>query len=97
MYRLLDLAEQNRTVHHIAKMGVDEVNKHEDSSSIFNRDRSDSEDKAIETEQIEQGNYEATPIGKGSWGYRIKKHFARWWWVHLIIFCALFLIISLCL
>jgi hypothetical protein len=40
----------------------------------------------------------AAPVA-GPYGYRhkVKRHFRRFWWLHLIIFCAGFLIIALCL
>jgi uncharacterized membrane protein YdfJ with MMPL/SSD domain len=34
---------------------------------------------------------------KPAFGQKIKRHYKRWWWVHLIIFCAGVLIIALCL
>lgn len=37
-----------------------------------------------------------TPIPtKKSFGARVGAHFKKWWWVHLIIFIACFLIILL--
>ena len=34
---------------------------------------------------------------KPTFGQKIKRHYIRWWWVHLIVFCAGVLIIALCL
>jgi cytoskeletal protein RodZ len=34
---------------------------------------------------------------KPGFGQKAKRHCARFWWVHLIIFCVVFLIIALCL
>ncbi|KFY76846.1 hypothetical protein V499_03624 [Pseudogymnoascus sp. VKM F-103] len=44
-----------------------------------------------EVEQIE--NYQA----KLTTGGKVKNHFKRFWWAHLVAFCAGFLIIALCL
>ncbi|RDL35988.1 Uncharacterized protein BP5553_06600 [Venustampulla echinocandica] len=46
------------------------------------------------TDHVEQ--LEVSPA-RGGAGSKVKRHCARWWWVHLIIFCASFLIIALCL
>lgn len=61
------------------------------------------QDKGIMAEQRE--TYDATENGsksevvapKPTFGQKAKRHCARWWWVHLLIFCIIFLIISLCL
>lgn len=37
----------------------------------------------------------ASPLAKRGFGARLKAHFKKWWWVHLIIFCSVFLIICL--
>jgi len=60
--------------------------------------RHDSEqesEKRAELEQVEVGQSFAPT--KASFGQRAKRHCMRWWWVHLVIFCASFLIIALCL
>lgn len=51
-----------------------------------------------------EGKYQAEQIeeqpsygAKRTTGQKIKRHCARFWWVHLIIFCIIFLIIALCL
>jgi hypothetical protein len=54
----------------------------------------DSEKKAG-LEQIEVGPSTTGP--KPSFGQKAKRHCARWWWVHLIIFCASFLLLALLL
>jgi hypothetical protein len=54
----------------------------------------ESENKA-DLEQIEVGPSDAGP--KPSFGQKFKRHCARRWWLHLIIFCASFLLISLLL
>lgn len=51
-------------------------------------------EKAYEAEQIETRQPVAARPG---FGYKAKRHCARWWWVHVIIFCISFLIIALCL
>ncbi|TVY44209.1 hypothetical protein LSUB1_G002333, partial [Lachnellula subtilissima] len=51
---------------------------------------SDSE-KAVD-EQLEQRNASADVTGKRQ---KAKTHFKKWWWVHLILFCAVTLIITL--
>ncbi|KAL3481142.1 hypothetical protein BJX99DRAFT_253804 [Aspergillus californicus] len=46
----------------------------------------------------EKAAVEEVPVGataKPSFWTRVKAHFKKWWWVHLIIFCACFLIIAL--
>lgn len=57
-------------------------------------DESSSERKGGEVEQIENQRYETKPT---SFGGKIKSHYKRFWWAHLIAFCAGFLIIALCL
>jgi len=57
----------------------------------------DSLEKTIEAEQIEQQPTKFRNVEKGGLGYKAKRHCARWWWVHLIIFCVVFLIVALCL
>lgn len=54
-----------------------------------------SDDKNVGATQIDNGfsNPKATP----SFGQRAKRHCARFWWLHLLIFCIIFLIIALCL
>jgi hypothetical protein len=37
----------------------------------------------------------ALPPAKRGFGARLGAHFKKWWWVHLIIFIAVFLIILL--
>jgi cytoskeletal protein RodZ len=52
--------------------------------------------KSYETEHSEDHvdtGYTAPP----TFGQRYKRHCARFWWLHLLIFCIVFLIISLCL
>jgi uncharacterized membrane protein YdfJ with MMPL/SSD domain len=46
------------------------------------------------TEQIEETQYAGAPT---TYGGRIKRHCARRWWIHLLIFCVIFLIIALAL
>ncbi|KAG0650168.1 hypothetical protein D0Z07_3339 [Hyphodiscus hymeniophilus] len=59
------------------------------------RDRDNESDKAYEAE-IENI---PRPVAarQAGFGGKAKRHCARWWWVHLIVFCLGFLIISLCL
>lgn len=47
-----------------------------------------------QAEQIEERNYATT---RPTTGQKIKRHCARFWWLHLLIFCIIFLIIALCL
>lgn len=57
-------------------------------------------DKSVEagqkysTEQIEDTQYAGAPT---TYGGRVKRHCARRWWIHLLIFCVIFLIIALAL
>jgi len=46
------------------------------------------------TEQIEDTQYAGAPT---TYGGRVKRHCARRWWIHLLIFCVIFLIIALAL
>lgn len=40
----------------------------------------------------------ASPVeGQVGFGQKVKRHCARFWWLHLIIFCVVFLIVALCL
>jgi len=50
-------------------------------------------DKNFQAEEIETRQPYAAP----GYGYKTKRHCARFWWIHLIIFCIVFLIIALCL
>jgi len=53
-------------------------------------------DKVFESgEQIEEQTSYA--VRKPTTGQKIKRHCARFWWLHLLIFCIIFLIIALCL
>lgn len=52
-------------------------------------------DKKYQAEEVESSpQYAARPVG---FGQKAKRHCARFWWLHLIIFCISFLIIALCL
>jgi hypothetical protein len=54
--------------------------------------------KKVDVEQIEVGpEGQAQYVKKPTFGQKAKRHCLRWWWLHLIIFCTSFLIISLCL
>ncbi|KAF5878860.1 uncharacterized protein Bfra_001031 [Botrytis fragariae] len=55
----------------------------------------DDSDQKVERAEVEQ--YETSPPAKRSLGGKVKRHCARFWWIHLIIFCVTFLIIALCL
>ncbi|KAF7915047.1 uncharacterized protein EAE98_011370 [Botrytis deweyae] len=55
----------------------------------------DDSDQKVERAEVEQ--YETNPPAKRSFGGKVKRHCARFWWIHLIIFCISFLIIALCL
>ncbi|KAG9233505.1 hypothetical protein BJ875DRAFT_43475 [Amylocarpus encephaloides] len=55
----------------------------------------DSQNKFDNNEQIE--TREAGRPARGGALSKVKRHCARFWWVHLIIFCIIFLIIALCL
>lgn len=52
-------------------------------------------EKKVDLEQIEVEPSYNDP--KPSFGQKAKRHCARFWWVHLIIFCASFLLIALLL
>lgn len=65
-------------------------------SPITHTGSNDSE-KAYEADQIEISNNVAGRPAAVGFGAKAKRHCARWWWVHIIIFCISFLIIALCL
>ncbi|KAI9645356.1 hypothetical protein NHQ30_006093 [Ciborinia camelliae] len=56
----------------------------------------DDSDNKVERDVVEQYETDPTPT-KSSFGGKVKRHCARFWWIHLIIFCITFLIIALCL
>lgn len=73
------------------------------SDSVTHGGSHDSQDKNFEAGD---GKYQAEQIeeqpsyldgGKRTTGQKIKRHCARFWWLHLVIFCIVFLIIALCL
>jgi hypothetical protein len=52
-------------------------------------------DKKFGAEEVETSQpYGGRPAG---FGQKTKRHCSRFWWLHLIIFCVIFLIIALCL
>lgn len=59
-------------------------------------------EKALESSYVENDNanaqqqYVDTPRKQG-FGSKVKRHCVRFWWLHILIFCIIFLIISLCL
>jgi uncharacterized membrane protein YdfJ with MMPL/SSD domain len=56
------------------------------------------EGKTLEAENVvrETSNVESpSPATKLTLGQKGKRHCAKWWWLHLIVFCAIFLIIAL--
>lgn len=54
-------------------------------------------DKALEANEIEEPRtkHTVTPVEKKRGG--LKRHCAKFWWLHLIIFCVIFLVVALCL
>lgn len=46
------------------------------------------------TEHVESA---AGTYAKPTRWQKIKRHYKKWWWAHLIVSCAAFLIIALCL
>jgi len=59
-------------------------------------------DKALEADEVGTANqYEEerneNAVAPATKRGAIKRHCVKWWWLHIIIFCACFLIISLCL
>jgi len=63
------------------------------SSKLTQHGMNDSQDK-FNDEQVE--SREVAPR-RGGFGSKVKRHCARFWWVHVIVFCLVFLIIALCL
>ncbi|PQE08992.1 pre-mRNA processing factor 4 protein [Rutstroemia sp. NJR-2017a WRK4] len=55
----------------------------------------DDSDKKVEPEEVEYGTTDSPK--PRTFGGKVKRHCARFWWLHLIIFCIVFLIIALCL
>lgn len=47
--------------------------------------------------QVEHGHVKSQPVAKAGFFAKTKRHCARFWWLHIIIFCICFLIIALCL
>ncbi|APA07312.1 hypothetical protein sscle_02g020820 [Sclerotinia sclerotiorum 1980 UF-70] len=56
----------------------------------------DYDNKTTERQEVEQYQRDPSPV-KRSFGGKVKRHCARFWWIHLIVFCIVFLIIALCL
>lgn len=54
----------------------------------------DSDTKYNDADQVEQREYYVEPVGSRT---KLKRHCARRWWIHVIVFCICFLIIALCL
>jgi len=60
-------------------------------------------DKGLEANEIEtretndSGNIYAPAGAKAGFGSKVKRHCAKYWWLHLIIFCVCFLLIALLL
>lgn len=47
---------------------------------------------------LKNGHVESQAVtSKPGFGQKFKRHCARFWWLHIIIFCIIFLIIALCL
>ncbi|KAM3069133.1 hypothetical protein ACMFMG_010658 [Clarireedia jacksonii] len=55
----------------------------------------DDSDKKVEPEEVESTSINSPK--PRTFGGKVKRHCARFWWLHLIIFCIVFLIIALCL
>jgi hypothetical protein len=51
--------------------------------------------KVHHTDHITATDSLDSPRAKPTFGQKAKRHCARWWWLHLLIFCAIFLIIAL--
>jgi len=58
-------------------------------------------EKALDGDYVENTtgttDYVEGPKKQGGFGSKVKRHCVRFWWLHIIIFCIIFLIISLCL
>ncbi len=52
------------------------------------------EEKAIPQSHVQEVHNDAV---RPSFGAKLKAHFRKWWWLHLIVFIASTLIIVLCL
>ena len=58
-------------------------------------------DKGVTTTEensVSENGYSgpSRPVNR-SFGQKLKAHFKKWWWLHLIIFCAIVLIVVLCM
>lgn len=61
------------------------------TGNVSDGSKYDGDEQQIETRGI-------APARKQGGGFaKVKRHCARFWWLHLIIFCVVFLIIALCL
>lgn len=79
-------------------MGMPEDHELTQHPTTSSHGRNYSEEKAIETEQIEQETVKSREyVPRAGVLTKTKRHCARWWWVHLITFCVIFLIVALCL
>jgi hypothetical protein len=65
------------------------------SATVPIMDSQGSSEKRFQAEEIERRDaYDAAPAG---FGQKAKRHCSRFWWLHLIVFCVIFLIVALCL
>lgn len=47
---------------------------------------------------LKNGHVESQAVAtKPGFGQKLKRHCARFWWIHVIVFCIIFLIVALCL
>jgi len=56
----------------------------------------DDSDKKVKREEIESEDSREI-IPPATFGQKVNRHCVRFWWVHVIIFCVVFLIVALCL
>ena len=70
----------------------DSVGRHHDQMS----EKALESNFAAEKSSATQEEYVAS-VKKQGFGSKVKRHCARFWWIHVIIFCVIFLIVSLLL
>jgi hypothetical protein len=63
-------------------------------NGVNGHDKAHEESHKYDGEQVEHTEYAGAPT---TYGGRFKRHCARRWWLHVLIFCIIFLIIALCL
>jgi len=64
---------------------------------MSNLSQNESKDDVEKTSEGEIVEVRQEDVLNSGFGHRAKRHCAKWWWLHLVIFCVGFLVVSLCL